>query len=209
MKIGITQRVDKVIDYNEIRDGLDQNWIHLLNIVGLDVIPIPNQIKNVKEFYLNLGIEGIILTGGNDLYELKTNNNVSLERDNVEKVLFEVAKDLGHPILGVCRGMQHICMILGERIVKINSHVSKRHNLRIKGLIEYPMNYEVNSFHNWGLKKLKPSTDLIVLAYTSDGSIEAVRHKNKRIFGIMWHPEREQKFSEFDIQFIKHIFLND
>ena len=41
------------------------------------------------------------------------------------------------------------------------------------------------------------------LAFTKDGSIEAFKHKRKKILGIMWHPERYKKIKKFDLDFIK------
>jgi putative glutamine amidotransferase len=42
-----------------------------------------------------------------------------------------------------------------------------------------------------------------MLAKSDDGSIEAFRHVNKKILGIMWHPERYNKIKKFDLDFIK------
>ena len=36
--------------------------------------------------------------------------------------------------------------------------------------------------------------------------IEKFVHKKKKIVGIMWHPEREEKFCPFDIELIKRLF---
>ena len=42
-----------------------------------------------------------------------------------------------------------------------------------------------------------------MIAFTKDSSIEAFKHNNKQILGIMWHPERYKKIRKFDIQFLK------
>ena len=64
------------------------------------------------------------------------------------------------------------------------------------------MNNEmVNSYHDFSIVRLGGS--LVNLAFTKDGSIEAFKHKNKKILGIMWHPERYKKIKNFDLKFIK------
>ena len=49
---------------------------------------------------------------------------------------------------------------------------------------------------------------LEILANCSDGVVEAVKHKELPFIGIMWHPERENLFSNFDIQLIGEHFLS-
>ena len=59
----------------------------------------------------------------------------------------------------------------------------------------------LNSYHNFAITKL--GKKLIKIACAEDGSIEAFKHFDKRILGIMWHPERYKKIKKFDLQFIK------
>jgi gamma-glutamyl-gamma-aminobutyrate hydrolase PuuD len=40
------------------------------------------------------------------------------------------------------------------------------------------------------------------LAFDDNGCIESFESTSSRILGLMWHPEREKKFNEFDIQII-------
>lgn len=210
MRIAITQRVDVIKDYNETRDALDQRWVELLNCVNIEVVVIPNQLKNVKDYYKRLSLNGLILTGGNDLEVLATKNNVSTARDNVERELFSIAQELNHPILGVCRGMQYLCVLLGENLVKVDGHVREKHMIYFdKGFNLYPNNIIVNSFHEWAPVSLKSKSSLEVIARSKDGVIECVKHKTERIYGIMWHPERETPFSPNDLKFIKHVFKLD
>ena len=51
--------------------------------------------------------------------------------------------------------------------------------------------------------------NLIIEARSEDGVIEAIRVRNKKIYGTMWHPERERPYEKDDIQFIKHIFSKE
>ena len=53
----------------------------------------------------------------------------------------------------------------------------------------------------------KETTDCLeVLAISSDGVVEAVQHKELPLM-VLWHPEREKLFSNFDIQLFREYFL--
>ena len=52
----------------------------------------------------------------------------------------------------------------------------------------------------------KTSKDIVALAKSDDGIVEAIKHKNKEIYGIMWHPEREKPFNNLDKSLLKIIF---
>ena len=77
------------------------------------------------------------------------------------------------------------------------NHVAKNHFIFSKN----ENKFLVNSFHNY--KIIKISKKFNILFKSEDGSIEAFRHKEKGILGIMWHPERYKKIKKFDVKFIK------
>jgi gamma-glutamyl-gamma-aminobutyrate hydrolase PuuD len=209
MRIGISQRVDSVPDYHEIRDGLDHQWILFLEQVGLQVVVLPNRLINPAQYYEDLQLEGLILSGGNDPGMLQNPVNLSEERDFTELTLLNTAIRNNHPVVGVCRGMQFMCLQSGEKLSKIEGHVASRHHINTFHGFQYPSGHEVNSYHNWALKSLSSASPWQILARTDDASIEAVGHKNQKLHGIMWHPERESDFSKYDINYFKDIFKND
>ena len=75
-KIGITQRLDYIKEYDEIRNSLDIRWQELLN--SINIIPIPLPINLDLALLSDLKISGIILTGGNDLSDLEINKTTEL-----------------------------------------------------------------------------------------------------------------------------------
>lgn len=209
MRVGISQRVDTVPHYHEVRDGLDHKWIPFLEQIELQPVLIPNQLKDPSAYYKDLKIEGLILSGGNDPAILENASNVSAERDATEALLIKLAQSKRHPILGVCRGMQYLSLQFGEKLSRIEGHVAQRHKLICESAFAYPDGLEVNSYHNWALKELSSDSPFQIMAYTKDNSIEAIRHRTEPIHGIMWHPEREKQYSEYDLNFFKNIFSND
>ena len=43
---------------------------------------------------------------------------------------------------------------------------------------------------------------------TNDNSIELFKSKTKKILGMMWHPERNKKFSQIDKKIFKNFYDN-
>ena len=66
-RIGITQRVEELQERGERRDCLDQEWARLLEGAGCIGVAIPNRSSDVRSFIGELGLKGVILSGGNDL----------------------------------------------------------------------------------------------------------------------------------------------
>jgi putative glutamine amidotransferase len=141
-------------------------------------------------------LDGVILTGGNDLLLYGGN---APERDETEGLVIQYSIKNQIPLLGVCRGMQIIAHYFEMELKKVEDHVAKNH------IIHYLGNEEiVNSYHNYAIKNVIP--DFSILAKSEDGQIEAIKHKKHSIYGIMWHPERNATYAEMDIQIIKEVF---
>lgn len=197
MKIIIyTQRVDIIDKYNERRDAADQNIPKFIEYCGYLPIPIPNALSSLNNLIDSLKPVGIILTGGNSL--VKYNGNAP-ERDFTDKKLIELAIEKNIPLFGFCRGMQSILDYFECKLCNIENHVAIQH--KING--EYGQRI-VNSYHNQGALELKKP--LLPIAISEDGIIEAIRHENKKIIAIMWHPERKKIFDSRDVNLIKNLF---
>ena len=131
MRIGITQRVEFFRAYQEKRDCLDQRWITLIAKAGLDIIIIPNALPNIDKWLEDKNIEGLILTGGNDLSELENAQNFDLDRDKTERKILQWASKNRIPTLGVCRGMQMMNFFLKGKLSKIENHAGINHAIKI------------------------------------------------------------------------------
>jgi len=135
----------------------------------------------------------------------------SKKRDDFENKIIKYSILNGIPILGVCRGMQKIADYFGCDFYKIENHVATRHNIYFNPKSEYSSYLksinEVNSYHNYAIKNL--SDVLLISAYSEDGIIEAIEHKQYRVFGQMWHSEREIHFKDDELKLMKNFFLVD
>jgi len=205
-KIAVTQRLIENESYFEIREALDINYCKLVEACGFLPIVLPYEVE-FKEYFKELCIGGVLLTGGKDLDKCCL-SNLSKKRDIYEKDLLRYCTNNNIPIFGICRGMQLIAGYFGSSFKKVENQVNVRNKLKVSKDSKYKVYLErldtVNSFHNFGIDKL--SDELIVSAYSEDGTIKAIEHKKYRIFGQMWHSERQELFVDDEKSLIKDFF---
>lgn len=189
--IAISQRVDEIKDYGEIRDALDEQWHRLFQRMDTILVPIPNVPENVMVILERLSPDGIVLSGGNNPVRC---GGTAPQRDKVDEILIRYAIENSVPLAGICRGMQSIALYFDSTLKEVQGHVAVRHE--VTGEIMR----SVNSYHSYAVDKL--GNGLNVIAQTKDGDIEAIQHQNLPIFGMMWHPERVKGFDESDIKLL-------
>jgi len=181
--VGLTQRV--VVHDAERRDCLDQAWAAALEAEGHVPVPLPNACRDADALLDALGIEAMVLTGGNDPLGAPAPTDPAEERDRFERRALEWARKRTVPVLGVCRGMQMLALTQGGTLHPVAGHVASIHGLRdaAPGLPA-----EVNSFHRFSVQR--PGAGQEVLARSPDGLVEALRATDRPAAGVMWHPER-------------------
>lgn len=200
MRIAITQRIDFIQDRNEFRDSIDQNLIKLLSSLGHIPLMVPNVLIEesntllLQKFLNEYNPEGVIISGGNDVGQY-------LSRDITEKFICSWANKLELPILGICRGMQLIGSLYGSKLQKIEGHISKNHKVFTIPGREVLL---TNSYHAYCLDRCPDN--FMITHYSEDGVIEGIKHINKEIYGIMWHPERNSEVSYEDTTILRTIF---
>lgn len=160
-------------------------------------------------------VDGLLLQGGADVAPesygedpLRENWGGDRERDLHELRLFEAARELGKPILGICRGIQVLNVALGGTLYQdINTQVEGtlvhrdwhryediEHTVRIQpdtwlhGLYGRE-EILVNTVHHQAVKDLAPN--VTATAWAPDEIIEAFEWitDGHWIAGIQWHPE--------------------
>jgi len=121
-KIGISLRVIKDPNYGEKRDAISHDWPRFFEKLNFIPIFIPNTLSNMDLFLDQLELDGIILSGGDEL-------GCNIERDDTEEHLLKYGIKNELPVLGICRGMQLINNYFGGTIIKTDN---KKHvNLKI------------------------------------------------------------------------------
>jgi gamma-glutamyl-gamma-aminobutyrate hydrolase PuuD len=188
-RVAVTQRVLALADRDERRDALDQMWAPWLARAGFEAVPVPNRVADPVAFCTGLAVVALVLTGGNDLAHLAGARDVAPERDAVERTLVGHATRTRLPVLGVCRGMQHLVSLWGGTLARVDGHVAQPHDLiAVDGRLPLRRG-PVNSFHDWGVPAGGTGA-LVPLATAPDGTVEAVAHPDLPQAAVMWHPER-------------------
>jgi putative glutamine amidotransferase len=164
MKIAITQRQLEINGF--VHDCLDPNWYKLFK--GHELIIIPNLI----DIDLDIDLDMLVISGGNH----------TEARYKTELVVCDWAMRNSIPILGVCHGAFFLNYAFKGIDAKVEGHRGKDHPVIMEG-----QEYIVNSYHDICIYEL--GRDLKPIARTDD-HIEAFKHKDLPIWGIVWHPER-------------------
>lgn len=107
----------------------------------------------------------------------------------------EVIRELGAsvPILGVCLGHQSIGQVYGGKIVRADrlmhgktSPIHHRHDGVFAGLAEP---FIATRYHSLTVEKSSVPECLEVNAWTDEGEIMGLKHKEHPVHGVQFHPE--------------------
>ena len=155
------------------------------------------------------GLDGLLLSGGGDvtpsLYsqgiEGAEVDEIDQGRDEMERRLIAEALARDVPVLGICRGMQVLNVMMGGALLQ---HIPG-HRVR-NGSAHHPVSVdtasklaaalgaagemEVNSRHHQGVTPEFLAPGLVPVAYHEE-LIEAVESREHRwVVAVQWHPER-------------------
>ena len=97
------------------------------------------------------------------------------------------------PILGVCLGHQAIGAAFGGTIVRAQQLMHGKTSVITttqKGVFAgLPEKFTVNRYHSLAIERATCPEVLEITAWTEDGEIMGVRHKELAIEGVQFHPE--------------------
>jgi len=127
-----------------------------------------------------LPLKGIILSGGPASVYVP-------DAPRCDEKIFE----LGIPILGVCYGMQLGAQMLGAQVVRAKSHEYGRAGLTILDKSDLFANLPDDTlvWASHGDQVTNPPEGFTRLAETKTCPYAAVRHADKKFFGVQFHPE--------------------
>ena len=202
-RLGLSMRIVEAAGYQEQQDAISHDWFDLLQKWKCTPLLIPNKVKDLVSYLSGLALEGIILTGGNNLTpklaghpEWKVSDTAHV-RDDIEYRILDYAGEKKIPVLGICRGFQIINSYFGGTLTLAakNVHVTKTHKVTIqshswKQILGSEL--MVNSYHNHAISADSLAERLVPFAVDQDGLIEGAAHQSLPILGLMWHPERKQ-----------------
>ena len=194
---------------------LNESYFHAIRHFGGIPLLIPVLAEQSELEYLANQLDGLLLTGGNDLDPIRfgeplLNDTVVIaaERDQGEYALLDLVMKKGIPVLGICRGIQVMNVYCGGTLYQdiptqiptpIHHRMEKPNHRTCHSCLidpDTPLHtltgrdeIGVNSHHHQAVKDLAPN--LACMGRSEDGIIEAVFDPHKPFFwGVQWHPER-------------------
>ena len=167
MIIALTQRELNIRGWHY--DCTSQDWFSFLNKHTMRFVP------NVKDFDY-AGVDCLLLTGGES----------TPNRDRVEEFAINLFLEEDKPIIGVCHGAFFLNSYFGGVNGTVKGHRGINHKIKMEGQEPY-----VASYHSTSIETL--AEDLEPIAWDMQGNVEGFKHKNKQIWGLVWHPERMVK----------------
>ncbi len=148
------------------------------------------EIINAREPYENVrekieDAEKIVLSGGP--------SSVSEDKDSLVRIIAEKIKsgEINVPLLGICYGYQMIADVWGAKVDKgksaeygVSEITIDNEDVILKGL---PKKFKAWVSHFDEVKELPEGFES--LAHSEICGMEAMRHMEKPIFGVQFHPE--------------------
>lgn len=189
-------------------NGLSRRYAEAVSRAGGTPILLPTLPEAAADYAAR--VDALLLTGGVDVHPRHYGQaprrglgEVDEERDAFEFALYRAARDLGRPVLGICRGMQMMNVLeggtlhqhlpdvpgvwadhaqvarppaLGHEVAFVASFALGRAHGAVAVL---------NSYHHQAVDEVAPT--LTVTATAPDGVIEGV--EGDGLVGVQWHPE--------------------
>ena len=163
-------------------DSFTWNLYHFFSDLGEEVKVIRNDKATVGEL-LKLKPSGFVISPGP--------GDPSSSGISTEVVKFCVKLEI--PLLGVCLGHQAIAFALKGKIINAQNiyhgKISKIENDGEGVFKNLPNNFNATRYHSLVVEEKSLPDQFKVTARTENGTIMGIRHENKIIEGIQFHPE--------------------
>ncbi|MHB1515758.1 MAG: anthranilate synthase component II [Acidiferrobacteraceae bacterium] len=162
-------------------DSFTYNLVQYLGELGADVRVFRNDQITVDDIR-DLRPDGIVISPGPC-----TPNEAGISVDTIQELGAET------PVLGVCLGHQSIGQAYGGRIVRARTLMhGKTSPIRHDGrgvFAGLPDPFTATRYHSLVIERASLPDCLEVSAWTEDGEIMGVRHREYPIEGVQFHPE--------------------
>jgi anthranilate synthase component 2 len=162
-------------------DSFTYNLVHYLNELGAQTRVYRNDALTVDQA-LGLKPEAVLLSPGPCTPD---EAGICLE------LLAQAPDDL--PILGVCLGHQAMGQVAGGKVIRAQSIMhGKTDAIAHSGsgiFKDIPSPFTATRYHSLAIDRSSLPNSLEVTAWTSDGEIMGVRHRERPWHGVQFHPE--------------------
>ena len=197
----------------------------IIGILGNTYKTQPGLFSSAERMYVNSDyIEGVLNNGGipmaipavamkEDLnpwyYGEEPKPQIQTIRPEIDEAWFALgraAKEMGMPMLGICKGIQFLNVLCGGDLYQdiytqkettilhlqslersyLHHHVEIKEGTHLAEILGAGT-HAVNSMHHQAVRT--PGEDILVSATAPDGTIEAIESRNGQIVAVQWHPE--------------------
>jgi anthranilate synthase component 2 len=161
-------------------DSFTYNLVQYLGELGAEVLVRRNDEVTPEEV-LELNPDRIVVSPGPC-----TPNEAGVSVELIEKASDQV------PILGVCLGHQAIGQAFGARVVRGEPVHGKTAKIAHDGEGVYrglDQDFEATRYHSLVIEPESVPECLVVTSTTEDGTIMGVRHRERAVEGVQFHPE--------------------
>jgi len=162
-------------------DSFTYNLVHYLNELGAETLVHRNDALSVEQA-LGLKPQAVLLSPGPC-----TPNEAGI----CLPLLAAAPPEL--PILGVCLGHQAMGQAFGGKVVRarqlMHGKTSPIHHKGVGVFAGLKNPFTATRYHSLTIEKDSCPDVLEVTAWTDDGEIMGVRHRERPIHGVQFHPE--------------------
>jgi len=163
-------------------DSFTYNLVHYLGELGADVRVIRNDALDVQAA-MALRPAGIVLSPG----------PCDPDQAGICLPLTLAAAEAGLPLLGVCLGHQTIGQAFGGRVVRCHEIVHGKmgviHHAGQGVFAGLPSPFRATRYHSLVVERASLPACLEVTAWLEDGTIMGLRHRERPVEGVQFHPE--------------------
>ena len=178
-----------ILDFGSQYTQLIARKIRELGVFS-EIYPYFIDIDKIKQ----ISPKGIILSGG----------PLSVYDEGAPSISKELL-NLGIPILGICYGAQLIAYIMGGEVKKAKKHEYGKALVQVKNhkdlFFSLPDKFHCWMSHGDLIKKLNPDK-FDILASTENSKYASFKVKDKKIYGVQFHPEVSH--TEYGLQILSN-----
>ena len=162
-------------------DSFTYNLVHYLNELGAQTVVHRNDALTVEQA-LGLKPEAVLLSPG----------PCTPDDAGICLALLQTAP-ASLPILGVCLGHQAIGQVAGGKVIRAKALMhGKTDSIHPNGagvFKDIPSPFTATRYHSLAIERSSLPDTLEVTAWTDDGEIMGVQHKDRPMYGVQFHPE--------------------
>ncbi|GAB1364085.1 aminodeoxychorismate/anthranilate synthase component II [Rhodobacter sp.] len=163
-------------------DSFTWNLVHYLGELGAEVKVVRNDALQVQDA-LAMAPQAIVLSPG----------PCDPAQAGICLPLTRAASEAGVPLLGVCLGHQTIGEAFGGRVIRCHEIVHGKMGTMHHGgkgvFAGLPSPFLATRYHSLVVERESLPDCLEITAWLEDGTIMGLRHREKLIEGVQFHPE--------------------